>query len=232
MRSIPRWGMAAVALVLLAGGLSLLAFQAWGGESRQPLQPPGPADAVATMPPAPTPTPQQQPLALATRQAPVNHSPPVRIAIPSLGVDASAMTLGLDPQGVPYVPDWSNSQSPGTVVAWYNFTALPGQGSNAVFAGHVTWNRAPAIFWGLGTLAPGQTIHIFTGEGKELVYQVTENFTVDPDDPNSLRVMAPTDRDTITIITCGGSWVPDPNERFGGDYTLRVVVRGELTAVR
>ena len=54
------------------------------------------------------------------------------------------------------------------------------------------------------------------------------NFDVDPLDPESLKVMAPTPTDTITLITCGGTWIPDPSARFGGDYTTRTIVQAKL----
>ncbi len=54
------------------------------------------------------------------------------------------------------------------------------------------------------------------------------NFAVDPFNPDSLKVMSPTDEDIVTLITCGGSWVPDPAERFGGNYTDRTIVQAKL----
>ncbi len=40
--------------------------------------------------------------------------------------------------------------------------------------------------------------------------------------------MAPTAEDSITLITCGGTWVTDSNNPLGGDFTKRVVVRATL----
>ena len=52
---------------------------------------------------------------------------------------------------------------------------------------------------------------------------------MDPKNRDSLKVMAPAETDIITLITCGGNWVPDPDDqRLGGSYTERVVVQAEL----
>jgi hypothetical protein len=38
-------------------------------------------------------------------------------------------------------------------VAWYDFSARPGAGSNAVFSGHVDYHDVgPAVFWNLRDL--------------------------------------------------------------------------------
>ena len=65
-------------------------------------------------------------------------------------------------------------------------------------------------------------------DGREFRYEVVANYDVDPSDPESLKVMAPTPTDTITLITCGGTWIPDRSERFGGEYTNRTIVQAEL----
>lgn len=36
-----------------------------------------------------------------------------------------------------------------------------------------------------------------------------------------------TTKDVITLITCGGAWESDPEARYGGNYSHRIVVRAE-----
>ena len=150
---------------------------------------------------------------------------PLRLVIESLGVDAPVGVYTLDADGVPEVPVADDA---GEVVAWYDFSSRPGAGSNAVFAGHVTWNRAPAVFGNLDDLQAGDVVSLVSDDGREYTYEVFANFAVDPYDTESLKVMAPTETDTITLITCGGTWIPDPSERFGGDYTTRTIVQAKL----
>ena len=161
--------------------------------------------------PEPTPEPAPEPVAA-----------PLRLVVESLGVDAPVVEMGLDDQGIPYVP--LNGQD----VAWYNFSSPPGAGSNAVFAGHINWGGAAGVFGDLGALQPGETVRLMSGDGSEYVYEVFANFPVDPDDPASLKVMAPTPTDTVTLISCGGTWIPDANEQFGGSYTNRIIVQARL----
>jgi LPXTG-site transpeptidase (sortase) family protein len=148
---------------------------------------------------------------------------PYRMVIEKIGVDAPVVEMGVDSRGVPYVP--LNAYD----VAWYNFSSPPGAGSNAVFAGHVYWQGA-AVFADLKELEPGDIVRLVAEDGREFVYSVVANFTVDPDNPDSLQVMAPTPRDTITLITCDGTWISDPNAQFGGYYTDRLIVQAELVS--
>ncbi len=145
--------------------------------------------------------------------------------IESIGVDAPVNTYGLDANGVPQVPTAADAAE---VVAWYDFSTRPGEGSNAVFAGHINWARAPAVFGDLDQLQPGDAVRLISDDGREYTYEVFDNFPVDPSDPASLKVMAPTEVDTITLITCGGTWIPDPSEQLGGNYSSRTIVQAKL----
>ena len=143
------------------------------------------------------------------------HTP--EILIPRIGVDATVNSFGLDSNFVPEVP--RNGQE----VAWYDWSSEPGTGSNAVLAGHVTWGGA-GVFYDLDQLSGGDQILLRSDDGTELSYTVEENFLIDPNDPSSLAVMAPTNDDTITVITCGGAYSPTGGQ-FGGYYSDRRIVR-------
>ncbi len=153
-------------------------------------------------------------------------SAPLRLLIESIGVDAPVLTYGLDPNGVPTVPTGADAAE---VVAWYDFSHPPGSGSNTILAGHVTWS-GHAVFWDLDDLQPGETIKLKAEDGRDYTYEVFANFQVDPSDPNTSQVMADTTTDIVTLITCGGSWIPDPSQQLGGDYTHRTIVQGKLVA--
>jgi LPXTG-site transpeptidase (sortase) family protein len=147
-----------------------------------------------------------------------------QIVIDKLGVSAPVTVFGMDENLVPKVPYTA------TDVAWYDFSARPGTGGNAVFAGHVTWN-GPAVFYDLDQLATGDQVRLNGQDGTQLVYKVTEVFQVDPRDPDSRKVMWPTDKDVITIITCSGKFFNTSDPVLGGDYTHRLIVRGDLVTV-
>lgn len=170
-----------------------------------------PSPAVPTPPPAP----------------PLGDAP-FRMVIEKIGVNAPVEVFGLNSQQVPEVPTGANAAK---IVAWYNFSARPGTGSNAVFAGHVTWFGA-AVFYNLTSIAPGDTIKLENDNGTELVYNVSNVFAVDANDPNATQVMYGTPKDVLTIITCDGTFTRNPNDHVaGGSYNQRLVVRADLAKV-
>ena len=149
-----------------------------------------------------------------------------RMIIEKIGVDAPVAVYGLDENRVPIVPTGPDASQ---VVAWYDFSQKPGSGGNAVFAGHVTWN-GQAVFYSLTSVQAGDIIKFRDNGGREIAYRVTSNALMDPNDPNALQMMYPTSNDVVTIITCGGSFYHTGDPVFGGDYTNRIVVRGELVS--
>ena len=150
---------------------------------------------------------------------------PRRIAIPKIGVDATVLALGRDPENNPEVPD------SGRDVAWYTFSAPPGRGSNAVFSGHVDWyywgEPGEGVFYHLRELQIGDEITVGLEDGTQLRYRVTGNVAVAYDNPDIGRVMDPTSNDVVTLITCGGTWLRDYSNPNGGNYSHRVIVRAE-----
>jgi LPXTG-site transpeptidase (sortase) family protein len=126
-----------------------------------------------------------------------------RLTIPKLGVNALVIVLGLAGEGV------MESRPGPHDVAWYDFTARPGTGSNAVFAGHSLWadpnpNAAPAVFLRLNELAAGDLIAVRLSDGTVLEYSMgqAEVFAGDYDVD---QIVGPANHDMITLITCGGS---------------------------
>lgn len=180
-------------------------------------RPPG----VLTPTPQPSPTVTAEPTPGYVAPPPPLRDQPYHLVIPKIDVNGTVFTYGLDENQVPQVPlnPWD--------VAWYDFSAQPGTGSNAVFAAHVTW-QGPAIFYNLDQLVVGDEVKLVGNDGVELVYAVTGSFLVDPNDPATLSVMRPTDDDVVTLITCGGTFFYTGDPTFGGDYTERRIVRALL----
>jgi sortase A len=180
---------------------------------------------------------QQQPApgAITTSQFDLGPlpAPPVRMAIPRLYIDAPIVTMGFGADRYPEVPGRPDQ------VAWYNFSAAPGQRSNAVMSGHVDWQArsgAPiaGVFYRLRALEIGDTVVITLEDGTRLEYKVTGNVATAYDDPNVLKAMDYTPKEVITLITCGGTWINNGQGPFGGSYSHRVLVRAErvLAAVQ
>jgi len=203
--------------------IGLLVIPSGGGDDAGPsVGPPGVAPGPGGVPGTAYPVSPEMARAISYLVPPVQPSADFRLVIDSLGVDALVVELGLDPRDVPQVPN------DGEKVAWYKFTARPGTGDNAVLSGHVSWAGDPGVFADLDELDEGDVIRLRWRDGEESVYEVSANLLVDTDDPDLLRVMAPTAEDTITLITCGGTWKTDLDNPLGGDFTDRVVVQARL----
>ena len=176
----------------------------------------------ASATPAPTPVPPPPP-----PPPPPPLPPPLSEAmsmiIDSIGVNAPVGVYGLDENRIPVVPTGDYA---GGIVAWYDFSARPGTGGNAVFAGHVTWNGA-AVFYSLSNLGAGDQIRLVDNRGAQVVYQES----MGPNAPATLQMMYPADHDMLTIVTCGGSFYRTGDPVFGGEYTSRTVIRAELVSI-
>jgi len=199
--------------VFAAAALGFLLFSSGSDEETPPA-----VQASATSTVAATPQATKAP-------APLSGS--YRMIIETIGVDAPVATYGLDEQDVPIVPTGADAAD---IVAWYDFSAQPGTGGNSVFAGHVTW-FGNAVFLKLDTIQAGDTIRLLDDKGAEVVYRVTANQSLAPDDPEAVKTMYPTDKDMVTIITCGGTFFDTGDPIAGGDYTHRIVIKAELVSV-
>ena len=223
-----RWLMGAgVMLILAAFALLGLAFSGvvGGGNNSIPGPTAGPT-AEALLSDANTSTgfnldqAQLQGLAEAwptPQVTPVSNAPLTRLVIPSIQVDAPVVTLGVDGQGI--------MQSPKTAfeVGWYDFTAQPGTGGNAVFSGHVDFaSVGPAVFWNLRELGPGDLVEVRLADGTDYQYVVVSSTAYAGDDAPIADIVGPTGKDTVTIITCTGTF-----NREVRQYSHRLVVRAE-----
>jgi len=163
--------------------------------------------------------------ATATAVPPEAVPPPVTMLIPRLQIEAPVLALGLDEQNYPQVPNDPDH------VAWYTFTAVPGQAGNAVFSGHVDWisrgKGIPGVFYRLRELELGDPIVVRREDGVEIQYRVIGNVAVEYNDPNVLKVMDRASKDVLTLITCGGTWLRDYRAPQGGSYSHRIIVRAE-----
>jgi hypothetical protein len=141
---------------------------------------------------------------------------PVAMRIDKAGVDAQIEPLAIV-DGV-----MQNPTGP-WVVGWYPETGSPGQFANVSFSGHVDyWNVGPAVFW---DLEPGDPIVLVGEEGTEFAYAVTWSraYPVAEVTPEAVEeIVGPTKRESITLITCIGTF-----DSGSGEYDQRFVVRAE-----
>lgn len=208
----------AVGLALITAGLLI---SLTGGEGGGPARSANPAEPVGS-PAIAFRVPPLMRNAFAFLVPEVQPRAGFRIVIEALDVDADVVKLGMTPDKVPQVPDT------GAKVAWYEFTAKPGEGGNAVMAGHVRWAGDPGAFADLDELEEGDEIRLAWDDGRESVYEVVSSFEINPKRRDAVQVLAPIAEDVLTLITCSGTFVPDAESPLGGDFTRRIVVRARL----
>ncbi|MFD7299536.1 class F sortase [Streptomyces pharetrae] len=206
MRRYGNTAMAAVTAVALCAGAWLLRDGTTSHAPPQPSAAEAHADPAAGRPAAPALPP----------------SPPDRIRIPAIRVDAPLTGLGLTRTGSLEVPPAGRPDLAG----WYEAGTTPGERGTAIVAGHVDNAEGPAVFYGLGALRRGGTIEVDRRDGSVAVFTVdavevyqAKNF---PDE----KVYGPARRPELRVITCGGGY-----SRATG-YQGNVVVFAHLTGSR
>lgn len=138
-----------------------------------------------------------------------------RLIIPTAKVDAPIHVKGVNGRNEMESPDGKDS------VAWYDFSARPGFGSNAVLSGHVDWYTGQrGVFWYLRNLKEGDDVIVRLTDGTALTYRVAATETVRASDAPINEIIGPTIADALTLITCDGAF-----SRSSQDYDKRRVVR-------
>lgn len=125
---------------------------------------------------------------------------PVRLQIAEIQLDRRLVSVGLDRNRIPIVPDHD--------VAWYNLSAAPGQGENIVLWGHVLRFRKaphiPAPFARMQELAPGARMTLYDANGNLHYYRVTQQVWATPD---QVEYILPQGREMLTLVSCIGDKV-------------------------
>ncbi len=159
--------------------------------------------AVEAIEPTPTAVPQAQDVA--------------RLVVPSLDIDAPIVALGVDADGAMQAPN-----NP-TDVAWYNFSARPGEIGNIVMAGHLDYvNYGPAVFYHLKDAHLGDELQLVLVDGSVARYRVLNVTSYDEATAPVQDIVGPTDGEVVTLITCGGSF-----DTLSREYDKRIVLRAE-----
>jgi LPXTG-site transpeptidase (sortase) family protein len=165
---------------------------------------------------------------------PPNHlesvGPDDRLVIPKFGASGPLAIKQVGPDGV--MPDPSTPDE----IAYYDFSGwpglggAPGRGGNAVFSGHVDSGSKPckngsvpapcqAVLWDMRRLQSGDELEVHLG-GQVLRYRVTGNQHFPTGDAPWDQIVSATAKETITVITCTGSFI-------NGEYNSRQVLTAE-----
>jgi len=154
-------------------------------------------------------------LAVADEQTPA--SPPVRVRVPSIGVDSTLLELGLDGAGALVPPEDFDR------AGWYTGGPVPGEIGPSVIAGHVDSYSGPAVFFRLGDLAAGDDVLVDLADGSTVRFTVADSRRHPKDDFPTEEVYGPTAQPVLRLITCGGEF-----DRDRRSYRDNVVVTAVL----
>lgn len=145
-----------------------------------------------------------------------------RLVIPSIKLDAKVIEVGWEivEQGSERVAVWQVAEY---AVGQHRGSANPGEGGNVVLAGHV--GGFGQVFRDLYYVRPGEPIVLYSN-GRQFLYTVEERLVVDEDEAppeqraENAKLIAPTDSEVVTMITC---WPPTGPDKFKQRVVIRAV---------
>ncbi|SES42381.1 Sortase family protein [Streptomyces sp. yr375] len=149
-------------------------------------------------------------------------SPPDRVRIPAIHVDAPLTGLALTSAGSLDVPPAEKENLAG----WYEAGTTPGETGTAIVAGHVDNADGPAVFYDLGALRKGSAIEVDRRDGSVAVFTVDAVEVYQARAFPDAKVYGAAGRPELRVITCGGGF-----SRSTG-YEGNVVVFAHLTGSR
>ncbi|MFG2709016.1 class F sortase [Streptomyces goshikiensis] len=161
-------------------------------------------------------------LRLPAAHTPLGAAPPARVDVPSIGIQAPVISRSLDKDGAIDPPPYDR---PGTV-GWWGGGAQPGTAGTALLVGHVDTASKPAVFYGLSSAKPGDSVRVVRADGTIAEFtiedvQVYERAGFDPHKAYGPRVPG---RAELRLVTCGGTY-----DKAAKQYSANVVVSAYLT---
>jgi hypothetical protein len=184
---------ARLVLAVVAASGAVLALTSPSGPAPAPASPPGPVAVAAA--------------------APAVAAAPIRVRVPSVGVDSPLAPLGTDAAGALVPPeDFARA-------GWFTGGPAPGEIGPAVVAGHVDSWTGPAVFFRLHEISAGAEVLVDRADGTTVRFAVTRVARYAKDDFPTDEVYGPTTGAELRLVTCGGEF--DPARR---SYLENVVV--------
>ncbi|MEU9202983.1 class F sortase [Streptomyces sp. NPDC048332] len=150
--------------------------------------------------------------------APLPASEPVRVRIPSAGVDTGpVLKLGLASDGTVEVPSVAQADR----IGWYTKGVTPGETGPAVLIGHFDTAEGPAVLKNVSKIVAGDRITVTRADGTDAVFAVRRLQQVDKGAFPTDEVYGDTTGPELRLITCGG-------ELRGGHRPDNIIVFAEL----
>lgn len=172
---------------------------------------------LVTVVPQTTEAPTQSAGTAPTEQ-PIEVAAPIRLRIPSVGIDtAFSEALGVNPDQTVEVPDSYET------VGWYEHGPRPGELGPAVVLGHVDSYEGPAVFFRLGQTDVGDMVEIERSDGSVAVFEITELVQREQSNFPTEAVYGDIDHAGLRLITCSGTY-----DRGKQVYSHNLIVFAEL----
>ncbi|MEU5882594.1 class F sortase [Spirillospora sp. NPDC047279] len=129
-------------------------------------------------------------------------SPPRRISIPDIGLDAAVMRLDKKDDGTVQVPPFDKSGQ----VGWYQRGPVPGSRGSAVMLGHYDDLDGKAVFYRLHKVKPGTEVRIRRHDRSQAVFRVDAVEQIHKYEFPRNRVYGDVRYAGLRLVTCGGSY--------------------------
>jgi LPXTG-site transpeptidase (sortase) family protein len=147
---------------------------------------------------------------------PADRGAPESVAIPSIGVDAELVPVGLKPDGAVQTPDFG-------LAGWYEPGPRPGDRGPAVVLAHVDSKASgPDVFYRLHELKRGARISVRYHDAT-VTFAVTKTEQVHKSALPTKRIWGATKRPVLRLITCGGQF-----DQAAHSYLDNVIVYADL----
>jgi sortase (surface protein transpeptidase) len=145
---------------------------------------------------------------------------PVRLRIPSIGVDAPVVAVDVEPDGEMEVPDDVRD------AGWYRHGPAPGEPGAAVIAGHVdSREQGRGAFFDLRRLDVGAQVKVTDADGNVQRFDVVARRTYDKAGLPADALFTREGRPQLVLITCGGDF-----DREARSYRDNVVIYAQPSA--
>ncbi|MFI6483043.1 class F sortase [Nonomuraea sp. NPDC050663] len=206
------------AVIVSVGGAALIASGVAGllgsgehpGESVQATAPPSPA---AHRPVKTFDVPE------GVVAKPMKAARPTGVYIPSIGVAAPLMELGLDGAGAIENPPLHEPN----VAGWYRYGPVPGQRGAAVITGHLDTRSGPAVFAALREVKKGDQVQVVRADRSVAVFVVDRVEHTPKDSFPTRKVYGEVGYPALRLVTCGGAF-----DRAAGSYRDNTIVYAHL----
>ncbi|TMR92254.1 class F sortase [Nonomuraea basaltis] len=214
-RTSGQWLVLALAGVVTVAGVSLIGFGLSGIVGGEPE-----AEPVATVRQEPGAGPITG-VPLTKVAKPMKAARPTAVYIPSVGVSAPLMELGLDARGGIQNPPLDSPNLAG----WYRYGPVPGQRGAAVITGHLDTRSGPAVFARLKDVKRGDQVQVLRADRSVAVFVVDKVEHTPKTRFPAKKVYGKLAYPGLRLVTCGGAF-----DRQAHSYRENTIVYAHLAA--